>query len=153
VGGADRTGTGGVGGGLVALTAARMHDSSEMEGVRAWRSWSSSRSAAGVPAIPELHGIVVLRLLHLEEVRLVRTIAHRELRNNSSAVLRAVQAGESIEISNHGEVVAVLVPPGRRSSESLRVRGATVKGGFSTLCRAHLGRPVQESLDDLRGER
>jgi len=82
-----------------------------------------------------------------------RTIPHRELRNNSSAVLRDVQAGESIEISNHGEVVAILVPPGRRSPDSLPVRRARVRGGFATLHRIRLDRPVQESLDDLRGDR
>lgn len=81
-----------------------------------------------------------------------RTIPHRELRNNSAAVLRDVQAGESIAISNHGEVVAVLVPPsGRRTS--LRVRRARVRGGFAGLERVRLGTPVQELLDDLRGER
>lgn len=45
-----------------------------------------------------------------------RTIPHRELRNNSSAVLRDVQAGETIEVTNNGEVVAVLVPPLRRGA-------------------------------------
>lgn len=41
----------------------------------------------------------------------MRTISHRELRNNSAEVLRAVAAGETIEVTNHGEVAAVLVPP------------------------------------------
>ncbi|MGH3451470.1 MAG: type II toxin-antitoxin system Phd/YefM family antitoxin [Haloechinothrix sp.] len=82
---------------------------------------------------------------------MARTIPHRELRNNSSAVLREVQAGESIEISNHGEVVAVLVPP-QQSHTSLRVRRARVRGGFVTLSRARIPRPAQESIDDLRGE-
>ncbi|WP_035814060.1 type II toxin-antitoxin system Phd/YefM family antitoxin [Jiangella gansuensis] len=83
---------------------------------------------------------------------MARTIPHRELRNNSSAVLREVQAGESIEISNHGEVVAVLVPPGARR-ESLRVRRARVVGGLAGLDRVHVETPVQDILDDLRGER
>jgi prevent-host-death family protein len=84
---------------------------------------------------------------------MVRTIPHRELRNNSSEVLRAVQAGETIEVSNHGEVVAVLVPPARGPKASLRVRRAAVHGGFAGLPRAKLDRPVQESLDELRGDR
>jgi prevent-host-death family protein len=84
---------------------------------------------------------------------MTRTIAHRELRNNSSAVLREVQAGESIAISNHGEVVAILVPPSRHPTDSLRVRAARVRGGFSALPRVRLDRPAQESLDDLRGDR
>jgi prevent-host-death family protein len=41
----------------------------------------------------------------------MRTISHRELRNNSAEVLRAVGAGETIEVTNHGVVAAVLVPP------------------------------------------
>jgi prevent-host-death family protein len=83
---------------------------------------------------------------------MARTIPHRELRNNSSAVLRDVQAGESIAITNHGEVVAMLVPPGGRR-ETLRVRRARVQGGFAGLERVRLDVPVQEVLDDLRGER
>lgn len=83
---------------------------------------------------------------------MARTIPHRELRNNSSTVLREVQAGETVAITNHGEVVAVLVPPaGRR--ETLRVRRARVRGGFAELGRVRLDVPVQEHLDDLRGER
>lgn len=84
---------------------------------------------------------------------MTRTIPHRELRNNSSAVLREVQAGESIEISNRGEIVAVLVPPSRQPHDSLGVRKARVQGGFSTLPRVRLDRPAQESLDELRGDR
>lgn len=84
---------------------------------------------------------------------MARTIPHRELRNNSSAILRDVQAGESIEISNHGEVVAVLVPPAQRGRASLRVRHARKRGGFASLHRARLDRPVQESIDELRGDR
>lgn len=84
---------------------------------------------------------------------MARTIPHRELRNNSSAILREVLAGETIEISNHGEVVAVLVPPARPPAESLRVRKARAKGGFSTLPRVRRDHPVQESIDDLRGDR
>lgn len=34
----------------------------------------------------------------------------RELRDNITTTLRRVQAGETIEITNHGEPVAVLAP-------------------------------------------
>ena len=40
----------------------------------------------------------------------VERIAHRDLRNRSSEILRAVSEGESFEITNHGEVVAILSP-------------------------------------------
>jgi prevent-host-death family protein len=84
---------------------------------------------------------------------MTRTIPHRELRNNSSQVLRDVAAGETVEITNHGQVVAVLVPPPRASHGSLRIRRATVRGGFSDLPRIRLDRRVAESLEDLRGDR
>jgi prevent-host-death family protein len=53
----------------------------------------------------------------------MRTISHRELRNNSSEVLRAVSAGEIIEVTNHGEVAAVLVPPSLTRYERLVAAG------------------------------
>jgi len=84
---------------------------------------------------------------------MARTIPHRELRNSSSEVLRQVQAGETITVTNHGEVVAVLVPPDRRSSAALRIRPAVRKGGFSDLPRVRLDVPLAELLDDLRADR
>jgi prevent-host-death family protein len=53
----------------------------------------------------------------------VRTISHRELRNTSSKVLRDVQAGEIIEVTTHGEVAAVLVPPALAPYEHLVAAG------------------------------
>ncbi|MPZ64283.1 MAG: type II toxin-antitoxin system prevent-host-death family antitoxin [Pseudonocardiaceae bacterium] len=82
-----------------------------------------------------------------------RTIPHRELRNNSSAVLRDVQAGETVFVTNNGEVVAALVPPPRAALASLRIRGATVRGGFTGIERSAIGEPVQSVLDELRGDR
>lgn len=83
----------------------------------------------------------------------MRTIAHRDLRNRSSEVLREVQDGESFQITNHGDVVAVLLPAARAAGDRLRVRAATRRGGFSTLPRTRLGHDVQDALDDLRGDR
>ncbi|TFV54590.1 type II toxin-antitoxin system prevent-host-death family antitoxin [Geodermatophilus sp. DF01-2] len=82
---------------------------------------------------------------------MTRSIPHRELRNNSAAVLRAVQAGETFEITNHGEVVALLVPP--NGTQPLSIRPATRRGGFSDLRGVRLDHPVQDDLDYLRGER
>ncbi len=82
-----------------------------------------------------------------------RTIPHRELRNNSSAVLREVQAGETVYVTNNGEVVAVLIPPPRAPGASLRIRRATVHGGFSELERTRIQEPVQDVLDELRADR
>lgn len=82
-----------------------------------------------------------------------RTIPHRELRNNSSEILRQVQAGETIEVTNHGEVVAVLIPPQHRPLRQLRVRKATRTGKFDEIPTVRRDESVQEALDDLRGDR
>jgi len=41
----------------------------------------------------------------------MRTVTHREMRNNSGEILRAVAAGESVEVTNNGQVAAVITPP------------------------------------------
>ncbi|HKT57945.1 MAG TPA: type II toxin-antitoxin system prevent-host-death family antitoxin, partial [Microbacterium sp.] len=38
------------------------------------------------------------------------TISHREMRNNSAEVLRRVEAGEELIVTNHGRPVARLSP-------------------------------------------
>jgi prevent-host-death family protein len=81
-----------------------------------------------------------------------QSIPHRELRNNSSEVLRRVQAGETFEITNHGEVMAILIPPSRGPQHGLRIRRATHRGGFTTVASVTLDHPVQDTIDDLRGD-
>jgi prevent-host-death family protein len=53
----------------------------------------------------------------------MRTISHRELRDNSAEVLRAVNAGEMIEVTDAGKVVAVLIPPSLTPYERLLAAG------------------------------
>lgn len=79
-------------------------------------------------------------------------IQHRRLRNDSSEILRRVQAGETFQITNRGEAVAIL-SPAAQGAPPLRVRPALTKGGFAALPRVRHDRPVQDELDDLRGER
>lgn len=79
-----------------------------------------------------------------------RTIPHRELRNSSSEVLRQVQAGETIAVTNHGEVVALLVPPGQDRTAGLRVREAQLRGGFAGLPRVHREQRTADVLEALR---
>ncbi|WP_315583960.1 type II toxin-antitoxin system prevent-host-death family antitoxin [Actinomyces viscosus] len=85
----------------------------------------------------------------------MQTIMHRELRNHSAAILRRVQAGETFEITNNGEPVAILSPISQDRLSLLRRRGAT-RGATQVDFRA-LKRTSelasQEVLDDLRGER
>lgn len=82
----------------------------------------------------------------------VERIAHRELRNNSSDILRRVAAGESFEITNHGEVVGVLSPPTRRAGGLQVAKEATRRGGWGELAKRTLSRPTSELLDELREE-
>jgi prevent-host-death family protein len=87
-----------------------------------------------------------------------RRISHRDLRNNSSEVLRAVQAGEVIEVTNHGEVAAVLVPPSLTRYERLVVAGKVrAPSGqdvdLRRIPRARPGLTSQEIIADLRGDR
>jgi prevent-host-death family protein len=55
----------------------------------------------------------------------MRRISHRELRNNSSDILRAVDNGESFEITNYGRVVALIVPARPNPLDRLRAAGKT----------------------------
>jgi prevent-host-death family protein len=86
-----------------------------------------------------------------------KTIPHRELRNNSSAVLRDVQSGTTFRITNHGKVVAILTspetPPVSPPALGLRVWPAKIRGGFSELERTQLDVSTQEIMDELRGDR
>lgn len=89
------------------------------------------------------------------EVMAVFTITHRELRNNSASILRRVQAGETFEVTNNGEPVALLSPAGGERLALLRRRGAVTPRAridFSRLRRA-TGIASRDVLDDLRGER
>ena len=42
----------------------------------------------------------------------MKTVTHREMRNNSGEILRRVEAGESVRVTNNGRVAALIVPPG-----------------------------------------
>lgn len=87
----------------------------------------------------------------------METIPHRELRNNSSGVLASVRAGRTVGITNHGTLVAVLVPPpSTRLAELLasgRVRQPRPKADIRSLPRVKLDQPVLAVLEDLKGER
>ena len=78
-------------------------------------------------------------------------LAHRDLRNRSAEILRAVAAGASYEITNHGQVVALLTPPA--SGERLRVRRATSRRPFSDIKRVERSENTLSAINDLRGDR
>lgn len=85
---------------------------------------------------------------------MVRTIPHRELRNNSSRILEEVRLGETIHITNHGVVVATLVPP-QPEQRPLRVLPPRNPGGWENIVpeQSPDGPMTQESWDELREDR
>lgn len=81
---------------------------------------------------------------------MAETIPHRELRNRSSDVLRRVQAGETFQVTNHGEVVAVLSP--LEMTRGPRIVAARHRGGFASIPRVRSRESIQQALDALREE-
>jgi hypothetical protein len=56
-------------------------------------------------------------------------------------------------VTNHGEVVAILHPPGKSAAVRPRIRKASRRGDFREIKGVRLGYPIQPVLDELRGER
>lgn len=84
---------------------------------------------------------------------MAKTIPHRELRNNSSEILEQVRNGETFEVTNRGEPVAILSPPDRPATDRLRIRPATARAGFGKIEGVEIEGRSGETLDELRGER
>lgn len=88
----------------------------------------------------------------------MRTIAHRELRNDSSAILTAVSRGETFRVTNRGHVVAYLVPPTTTPLDVLRVAGkvrpARCRMGdvLGAVTPARVGPSTRELMHELRGD-
>ena len=53
----------------------------------------------------------------------MRTVTHREMRNSSGEILRAVAAGETTQVTNNGQVAAVISPPGGDTLARLQSQG------------------------------
>lgn len=83
-------------------------------------------------------------------------VAHRELRNHSAEVLRRVEAGESLQITNRGRPVARLVPlEGTVLGDLLSTGGARpALANISTLTeiqRVRADNSTAQMVDDVRG--
>jgi prevent-host-death family protein len=82
-------------------------------------------------------------------------IGVRELRQNASDWLRRAQAGERIEVTKRGQVVAVLGPPSANGAlnhlrEAGRLKPATVTGELPEPVKTR--RPASEALAELRAD-
>jgi prevent-host-death family protein len=65
----------------------------------------------------------------------MKTVGVRELKNRLSEYLRSVRLGESVLVTDRGEVVAELLPPGQGQSDPSVPAGlqALAKRGLVTL--------------------
>lgn len=88
----------------------------------------------------------------------MRRISHRDLRNSSSEILRAVDNGESFEITNYGRVVALIVPAPADPLESLRAAGkirpaTTSVSDLLAIEPVTISQASGDLLDDVRSDR
>ncbi|AXJ10257.1 type II toxin-antitoxin system Phd/YefM family antitoxin [Arthrobacter sp. PM3] len=86
------------------------------------------------------------------------TIPHRELRNQSSRILERVKNGETIEVTNNGEVAAVLIPPSSSPFERLLLAGQIRPASpgavdFQSLARIRSADTTADILAAVRGDR
>lgn len=89
------------------------------------------------------------------------TITHRELRNNSAEILRRVEAGETLRVTNNGKPAAVIGPADGMTLDDLISRGHArpARGDASTLSklRSRLAEQTtsemttSEMIEDARG--
>jgi prevent-host-death family protein len=96
----------------------------------------------------------------------MKTVGVRELKNRLSEYIRRVRAGEGVLITDRGEVVAELTPPGHATDPSvpsglsmLARRGLLTLGTpgeaglYPALPRARRRRTAAQLLDEERGSR
>jgi prevent-host-death family protein len=96
----------------------------------------------------------------------MKTVGLRELKNRLAEYVRQVRSGEGVLVTDRGEVVAELVPPGQAAGSGVPSGlVALVKGGRLTLGAANdpavypklprllKHRRAAELLDDERGGR
>ncbi len=86
------------------------------------------------------------------------TIPHRELRNQQQQDPERVKNGETIDVTNNGEVAATLIPPAVSPFERLLLSGSVRRAAsepvdFQILRRVSSGTGSAEILSELRGDR
>jgi prevent-host-death family protein len=86
----------------------------------------------------------------------METVTHREMRNRSGEILRRVEAGESVQVSNNGHLAAIIVPVGGSVLDGLINRGEArpARTGIeSLLAIQRVASPLGsgELIADIRG--
>ena len=87
----------------------------------------------------------------------METVTHREMRNNSGEILRRVEAGESVRVTNNGRIAAVIVPPSGDALSDLAARGQLRPAlrGTETLRairRSTTSRSSEQIIAETRGQ-
>ena len=98
----------------------------------------------------------------------MKTVGVRELKNRLSAYIREVRSGEGVLVTDRGQIVAELTPPGHGPTNAsvppgllalakrgLATRGAEGAGGklYPALPRTRRKRTAAQLLDEERGTR
>jgi antitoxin (DNA-binding transcriptional repressor) of toxin-antitoxin stability system len=78
------------------------------------------------------------------------------MRNSSGEILRAVAAGETVQVTNNGQVAAVISPPGGGSLDRLVAQGQArparrAVADLATIRRRKSKRTSAELVEDARG--
>ncbi|HVX33739.1 MAG TPA: type II toxin-antitoxin system prevent-host-death family antitoxin [Solirubrobacterales bacterium] len=86
----------------------------------------------------------------------MRTVTHREMRNQSGEILRRVADGETIQVTNHGEPAALIVPPGGDPLADLGARGQMRPArrplsSLRSIARRKSSARSEEIVADVRG--
>lgn len=83
-------------------------------------------------------------------------IGVRELRQHASRYLDRVRAGETVEVTDRGQLVALLVPPtptqGARDQLIAQGRLIPAAGPMAMPARAHAPATTSAILDELRSD-
>lgn len=88
----------------------------------------------------------------------MEAVSIRELSSNASAVIRRVNGGETVQVTSHGTVVAVIMPVSQRERAQAALVSAGVLTGGSGKLGAILGTepitlgPGQRSAADVLAE-
>jgi len=84
------------------------------------------------------------------------TVTHREMRNRSGEILRRVEAGESVQVSNNGHLAAIIIPVGGNALDGLVARGEARPARADTRTLEAIRRVAstvssKDLIDDARG--
>lgn len=87
----------------------------------------------------------------------MRTVTHREMRNESGEILRRVAAGETFAVTNHGQVAALIVPPGEDPWTDLVFRGQVREArrplsALRSIPRRRSALGSDSIVEDVRGD-